>query len=521
MTSTPRVILVNPSEVNMGYSFITPRWLYVIAQATPQEIAGDPIIADEVIERFDASTVMPGDIVGIGINTGNCVSGYRVVREAKRRGAIVIVGGIHATIFPEEPLQMGANAVVTGNGDLVWRQVLEDAIRGELKTKYVGGRVPGDALLRARWDLLDPARYLLPSVQTVAGCPENCSFCSVWVTDGRQPRERLSSKIIEEVNDLYSMGYRFIVFADDNFNPATTARIARETSPKHRRELERIRDDRLAFFDEYDRAVPKDMLAFTQMTVEVASDDEYFSAMYSKMRIRTALIGIESFSEHGLDDANKSWSPAGSRMVETIKSIQERGILVLGSIICGLESDSVEAMRQMSRFALESGSALAQFTMYRPYPGTKDYFEMVQDRKHRAEPGYSPKHRSRITGDRFWLEPHRPVDWFQHAGLTSRELVAANKNCWDDFYAVSEIVRRARKGIASKWPLGGRLAYVFLSIVFHRVYAGHGVTADSVQKKRGPLTKLFIRLAISVYSLFFRNDHLRMRVKRKSSVPSR
>ena len=168
MTPTPRVILVNPSEVNMGYSFITPRWLYVIAQATPQEIAGDPIVADEVIERFDASTIMPGDVVGIGINTGNCVSGYRVVREAKGRGATVIVGGIHATIFPEEPLEMGADAVVTGNGDLVWRQVLEDAIRGQLKPRYVGGRVPGDALLRARWDLLDPSRYLLPSPARVS-----------------------------------------------------------------------------------------------------------------------------------------------------------------------------------------------------------------------------------------------------------------------------------------------------------------------------------------------------------------
>src|SRR5262245_50443574 len=103
------------------------------------------------------------------------------------------------------------------------------------------------------------------SNQTVAGCPENCSFCSVWVTDGRQPRQRLSEKIIEEVNELYRLGFRFLVFADDNFNPATTGRIARETSPQKQKELGRIREERLKFFDEYDRAVPKDMLAFTQI----------------------------------------------------------------------------------------------------------------------------------------------------------------------------------------------------------------------------------------------------------------
>jgi len=496
----------------MGYSFITPRWLYVIAQATPSEIVGDPVLVDEVIEALDPSIIRPGDLVGIGICTGNCLAGYRALRAAKRRGARVIVGGIHATIFPDEPLAMGADAVVTGNGDLVWRQVIEDALNDRLRPRYEGGRVPGEGLVKARWNLLDPGRYLLPSVQTVAGCPENCSFCSVWVTDGRQPRERLSSKIIEEVNELYSMGYRFIVFADDNFNPATRARIEREASPKRRHELERIREDRLRFFDEYDRSVPNDMLAFTQMTVEVASDEEYFSAMYSKMRIRTALVGIESFYSGGLKSANKAWSPVGEKMVETIRSIQDRGILVLSSIICGLESDSVDSLRSMSRFARDTGSALVQFTVYRPYPGTKDYFEMLNDKKHRNQPDYAPKHLSRVTRQGFWLEPNDPAEWFEHAILSSRELVSENKKCWDDFYAVPEILRRAFKGVASTWPLGGRLAYVFLSIVFHRVYSGHGVTADSVQKKRGRMTKLIIRLAILIYGLFFRNRGVKLKV---------
>ena len=275
----PRVILVNPSVANIGYSFITPRWLYVMAQATPQELVGDPIIVDEVLERFDPEGVCAGDIVGIGISTGNCLPGYRVLREAKKRGATVVMGGIHTTIFPDEPLEMGADAVVTGNGDVVWQQVVKDALEGRLRKRYDGGRIPGDALLKARWDLLDPSRYLLPSVQTVAGCPENCSFCSVWVTDGRQPRQRLTSRIIEEANELYQKGFRYIIFADDNFNPATLGRIAREPSPQKRKQLEQIREERLRFFDEYDRSVPGNLYAFTQMTTEVTTDAEYLSAM--------------------------------------------------------------------------------------------------------------------------------------------------------------------------------------------------------------------------------------------------
>src|SRR5215471_15947851 len=235
-----KIILVNPAMTTLGYSVVTPRWLFVIAQATPIEIVGDPVLVDEAIQEFHPSMVCRGDIVGVGISTGNCLAGYKILKKAKSQGATVIMGGIHPTIFPEEPLEMGADAVVTGNGDIVWRQAIKDALSGTLQRRYTGGRVPGDRLLKARWDLLDPRHYMFATVQTVAGCPENCSFCSVWVTDGRQPRQRLTDKIIEEANELYDFGVRYIIFADDNFNPATLGRIAREPSLQKRKQLERF-----------------------------------------------------------------------------------------------------------------------------------------------------------------------------------------------------------------------------------------------------------------------------------------
>ena len=446
----PRVILANPSMSTVGYSVITPRWLFVIAQATPAGLVGDPILVDEAIGKFDASIVRPGDIVGIGISTGNCLAGYRILKEAKTRGATVIMGGIHPTIFPDEPLEMGADAVVTGNGDLVWTNVIRDALNHTLQRRYIGGRVPGDSLLKARWDLLDPRQYMFPTVQTVAGCPENCSFCSVWVTDGRQPRQRLTHKIIEEANELYELGFRHIVFADDNFNPATLGRIAREPSLQKRKQLEQIREERLGFFDEYDRSVPRNLFAFTQMTTEVTSDEEYLSAMYHKARVRAALIGIESFSEEGLRSANKQWNPTGQKMVQTIQRIQDAGILVLSSIICGLESDTVRTIRTMRKFALESGSVLAQFTFYHPYPGTKDFYEMMADAKNRARPNCVPKHKTQIREGRFWLKPMNEVDLIDHANISRDDLLAENQECWDVFYSVKEAVKRLRRGRAGR-----------------------------------------------------------------------
>ncbi len=508
-----KAILVNPSNSTVGYSFITPRWLFVLAQATPVELVGEPILVDETIKRFDPEIVRPGDIVGIGISTGNCIPGYRVLREAKSRGATVIVGGIHATIFPDEPLEMGADAVVTGSGEAVWGSAIRDAMMGNLQRKYVGGRIAGDAMLKARWDLLDPTRYILPSVQTVAGCPENCSFCSVWVTDGRQPRQRLASKVIEEMNELYDLGFRYVVFADDNFNPATLGRIAREPSENKKKELQQIREERLKFFEEYDRSVPPNMFAFTQMTAEVTSDPEYLSAMVHKMRIRAALIGVESFSEEGLKSAGKQWNPVGQKMVETIQTIQKEGIVVLSSIICGLESDTVDTIRTMRKFAQESTTLLAQFTVYNPYPGTKDFYEMMNDRKNLGRPGFVAKHRTHIQQDRYWLLPLRPVDIIKHPSISRNDLFIENKKCWDSFYSLRESFERTRRGAARSWRWGGKLAYLLMCFAFKRAYAGYGMAADSVRRKdMGIVTRILLKTAISVFNFFFRQKAFRSRM---------
>src|SRR5262245_704719 len=119
-----RVHLINPSNVSFGVAVITPRWLYVLAAATGTEW-GDPHLVDETLERFDATEIEPGDVVGIGIHTGNAHRGYAIGREARERGAWVVYGGIHATLFPDEAhTHGGAHSVVRGDGDLMWASVV-------------------------------------------------------------------------------------------------------------------------------------------------------------------------------------------------------------------------------------------------------------------------------------------------------------------------------------------------------------------------------------------------------------
>src|SRR5947209_18938897 len=196
------VHLVNPSDKSFGTAVITPRWLFVLAAATPAAF-GDPKICDETLAQIDPLSIQPGDAVGIGIHTGNALRGYEIGRIARERGAWVIFGGIHATLFPEEALGLGsAHSVVKGDGDVIWAEALAGCAKGAPAPIYEGGRTGPENFRSARWDLLPEKSYMWASVQTLRGCPKHCSFCSVWRTDGQNPRQRESDGVIGEIVEL-------------------------------------------------------------------------------------------------------------------------------------------------------------------------------------------------------------------------------------------------------------------------------------------------------------------------------
>src|SRR5271169_2870693 len=100
------------------------------------------IITDETLEQIQADRIQPGDIVGIGIHTGNALRGMEVGRIAREQGAWVVYGGIHATLYPDEARELGgAHVVVKGDGDVVWAKVIADLARGAAQAIYDGGKI--------------------------------------------------------------------------------------------------------------------------------------------------------------------------------------------------------------------------------------------------------------------------------------------------------------------------------------------------------------------------------------------
>ena len=248
--------------------------------------------------------------------------------------------------------------------------------------------------------------------------------------------------------------------------------------------------------------MPKDIFGLTQMTSEVTSDPEYLSAMVDKMRIRGALIAVESFTEEGLGHINKGWNPLGEQMVRTIQAIQDRGILVLSSIMCGLESDTVDTIRTMRAFAIRSGTTLAQFTHYDVYRGTKDLHEMLSDNRHAATPGFVRKHKTELLRERFWLEPNsvKRADVIRYANISTADLMRETTKCWQAFYWFHEALRRVRRGWMAQWPVSMKLTYLGLCLAFSRLYSGEGMGADSVrQKEMGTVEAVSFQVVPAVF----------------------
>jgi len=469
-----RVYLVNPSHVSFGVAVITPRWLYVLAAATPATW-GDPILVDETLEEFDASAVGPGDVVGIGIHTGNALRGYEVGRIARARGAWVVFGGIHATLYPDEAHALGgAHAVVKGDGDVVWGAVVDDCAKGAPERLYEAGRVPGGAFRRARWDLMPRDRYMWASVQTVRGCPKHCSFCSVWRTDGQEPRQNGVDAVVAEIVDLRRLGFRFIALADDNFYPVTLEdlRMAARREDKTRLlELEALRAERFELMARLAK-LPKDMVFYTQITMEAAEDAEFLAAM-NRAHIRGALVGVESVTAEGLKDVYKGFNAAGDDLVKQLRKFREHGVYVLGSFIFGLPSDRPETFEATATLADQADIAFAQFVMLTPFPGTLDFAKWEKDNTgadHEVDG---------IPVTRHWLIPQqrRPKVYVPHPVMSPDEIRRRTQGVWDQFYSLPRVWARS-KIVRS---LKARLAFVLISKLYRQMYANTGISTDSAR----------------------------------------
>jgi radical SAM superfamily enzyme YgiQ (UPF0313 family) len=283
--------------------------------------------------------------------------------------------------------------------------------------------------------------------------------------------------VIEEIVELRRRGFRFIALADDNFYPVSLTDIhlaKRQNNIARVAQLTRIRAERFELMEHLAK-LPRDMVFFTQITMEAAEDPEFLNAM-RRARIMGALVGIEAVTKEGLKAVFKDFNLTGDGLVEQLKRFQEHGIHVLGSFIFGLPTDRPDTFKATEELAHRSGLTFAQFVMLTPFCGTVDFERWEKGL------GENPPQVDGIPINRYWLIPpeKRPKMFMPHPTMASDEMRARTQAVWDSFYSLPAIWRRSR----CTPNLRARLAFLFISKLYRQMYASTGIATDSARRAR-------------------------------------
>ena len=190
--------------------------------------------------------------------------------------------------------------MVKGDGDVAWGKVVADCMPDAHERIYEGGRIGGAEFLAARWDLMGQQIYVGLGADH-SRMPEALLILQRvahrWTEAAAAARSRA---VIDEIVALRRLGFRFIALADDNFYPVTLTdlRLAREQNNLAKlEELTAIRNERFQLMEELAK-LPKDMVFFTQITMEAGEDGDYLDAM-RKANIKGALVGVEAVTPEG------------------------------------------------------------------------------------------------------------------------------------------------------------------------------------------------------------------------------
>ena len=139
----------------------------MLAALTPAELGFDIEICDASVS--DVPYEGKFDLVAISVITGTAIEGYRLADHFRAKGAKVVIGGVHATLLPDEAAAH-ADAVMTGFAEETWPAMCRDFLAGTLKPRYDGGSPELAGLPWPRRDLQKRFGYMMP--QTVFATPD-------------------------------------------------------------------------------------------------------------------------------------------------------------------------------------------------------------------------------------------------------------------------------------------------------------------------------------------------------------
>ncbi|MFH1782880.1 MAG: radical SAM protein [Candidatus Omnitrophota bacterium] len=320
--------------------------LLIIASLTPQSYK--LTFVDENFDQINFDEHY--DLVAITCMTQQAKRAYEIGDFFRKKNIKVIIGGVHATLLPEEAKEH-ADSVVIGEAENIWSDILLDFNNNSLKTFYKSDRpVDLTKIPLPRYDLVNKENYSVVWIQTSRGCPIDCDFCSASKIFGLQIRHRKVEQIIEEIK-LVKKIWRFpqISFADDN-----------------------IFMDRKYAVQLVNALIPLKIRWFAQTDVSIAEDDNLLKKL-KKSGCKILFIGFETINKknvEGTDKTNFKYKRV-LKYKEHIRKIQSYGIGIMGAFMVGFDNDDKTVFKKTSDFIVDNKLYAAQITILTPLPGTR------------------------------------------------------------------------------------------------------------------------------------------------------
>lgn len=277
-----------------------------------------------------------------------------LIEMAKRRGKQVAVGGPYVTSVPAPAQAAGADFLVLDEGEITLPLLVEALERGETSGIFrANGEKPDITTTPIpRFDLLDLTAYSDMSVQFSRGCPYQCEFCDIIVLYGRKPRTKTPAQLLAELQALYDLGWRRLVFVvDDNFigNKRNAKLMLRELIP-------------------WMAAHDYPFSLSTEASVDLAQDQELLDLMIAA-NFRAVFLGIETPDTDSLSLTQKFQNTRNS-LIEAVQTINQSGLRVMAGFIIGFDAEKSGAGDRIFDFVEATAIPQALFGMLQALPGT-------------------------------------------------------------------------------------------------------------------------------------------------------
>ncbi len=381
-------------------------------------------VIHQQVEAIDFET--DADLIAISFFSGFAEAAYFLAEEFRKCSKIVVGGGPHITYNEEESLQY-FDAIVTGEAEDVWPVLLEDTEKGALKNIYRGTPCDMQDLPTPRYDLLPNKFFIKKVLQATRGCPFSCSFCTV---PSLNPGFRLRP-VKDVVRDA----------AYDDF------------PYWWQRKIVWFWDDNLTIRRPYIKALLQEMIPLkkwwlTQASMDIAKDPELLDLM-KKSGCIGVFLGIESFGEESLKDANKRQNKIKNYKT-AVKAIRKRGIAVMAGFIAGFDHDDYAGIVAMADRLMEINIDVPFLSIMTPFKGTSLHEQL--------------KAEGRILPGRGWNHYNGYNVAFQPKNLTPEELLEAHRELWKRSFSLKFSLIRMMRSLSLR--RGAFLMVLFMNVFY-------------------------------------------------------